>query len=148
LIEFFHEFDCLESDMVTLKIVEKNKGATDMLPFYYYDIFNKAGEHVGKISVRIGNNFHSYYNGHIGYEIFEGHRGKHYSYEAVKLVLQVAKAHGMKELFITCGLSNDASIKTIERLGAVKKDIVKIPKECFFYHEGIQDYCVYSLQIN
>ena len=28
------------------------------------------------------SNFHSYYNGHIGYEVFKEYRGKYYAYKA------------------------------------------------------------------
>ena len=67
--------------------------------------------------MRIGNNFHSYYNGNIGYEIEEIFRGKNYALKACKLVLPIAKAHGMNELFLTCDENNIPSYKTIEKLG-------------------------------
>ncbi|MFT3952201.1 MAG: GNAT family N-acetyltransferase [Oscillospiraceae bacterium] len=147
MFAFFDEFDYLSGDKVILKIIEKNKGNNEIVPFYYYDIYNCDDVHVGKISIRIGNNLHSYYNGHIGYEIFDEYRGNHYSYEAVRLILPVAKAHKMPELFLTCTQSNTASIKIIEKLGGIKKEVVKIPKECFFYREGIEDYCIYNLSL-
>ena len=111
-------------------------------------IYNSAGINVGKISIRIGSNFHSYYNGNIGYEIFSEYRGNHYSCEAVKLLFKVAKAHKMPELIITCAQSNAASIKIIERLEGINKKIVKIPKECFFYYDKIEDYCIYTLPLS
>ena len=147
MFAFFDNFDCLFGDKVKLKIIEKNKGDNEIVPFYYYDIYNSNDVHVGKISMRIGNNFHSYYNGHIGYEIFDEHSGNHYSYEAARLLFRVARAHQMLTLFLTCAQSNAASIKTIEKLGGIKKEVVKIPKECFFYHERIEDYCIYILSL-
>lgn len=40
--------------------------------FYYYDIYeNKYNKKVGKIIIIICYNYHSYYNGHIGYELDE-----------------------------------------------------------------------------
>ncbi len=128
-------------------MVEKYDGDHACLPFYYFDIYNAEDVFVGKISIKIGENYHSYYDGHIGYEIIEAYRGNHFSYYAAKLVIQVAKAHGMSSLYITCKQSNIASITIIEKLGAVRKEIASIPKDCFFYHEGIEAYCIYSLKI-
>ena len=118
------------------------------MPFYYYDIYeNRTGNHIGKISIRIGDNYHSYYNGHIGYEIEEAYRGNHYSYHAAVLVLSVARAHHMNSIYLTCKASNKASRKIIERTHAVFKEIVKIPKDCFFWRENIEDYCIYRLKL-
>ena len=58
--------------MLILKITQKYSGDDEMIPFHYYDIIRKTDRvTVGKISIRSGNNFHSYYNGHIGYEVFK-----------------------------------------------------------------------------
>ena len=43
----------------TLRIREKAEGDGVLLPFYYYDIL-ADGTPVGKISIRIGDNFHAY----------------------------------------------------------------------------------------
>ncbi len=68
----------LYQDEVTLKILEKNPGDEIMLPFYYYNIW-VDNIIVGKISIRIGSNYHSYYNGNIGYGIEEEYRGNGYA---------------------------------------------------------------------
>ena len=144
--EFMNNFDILSNDEVTLKISQKYKGDDELLPFYYYDIF--AGDTVvGKISIRIGSNYHSYYNGNIGYEIDKKFRGNNYSYKACKLVFQVAKAHGMNELILTCDESNIASYKTIEKLGAKLVEIVKPPKDYFAYRENMEKQRIYKLHI-
>ena len=117
-----------------------------MLPFYYYDICVNSIV-VGKISIRIGNNYHSYYNGNIGYEIDKEYRGNNYAYKACKLVLQVAKAHGMGELVLTCDESNIASYKTIEKLGAELIEIIKPPEDYFAYRENMERQRIYKLQL-
>ena len=83
----------------------------------------------------------------MGYEINEAHRGKNYSYYAIMLVISVAKAHQMKSLYITCKESNIASRKIIEKTSAELQEIVKIPKECFFWRSNIEDYCIYLLKL-
>ena len=144
--EFINSFDILSKDEVTLKICQKYPGDDELLPFYYYDII--IGDSiVGKISIRIGNNYHSYYNGNIGYEIDKEYRGNNYSYKACKLVFQVAKAHGMNELMLTCDESNIASYKTIEKLGAELIETEKPPKDYFAYRENMEKQRIYKLHI-
>ena len=142
--EFFSNFDAISDGEINLRISQKYQGDDELLPFYYYDIC--VGDiAVGKISVRIGNNYHSYYNGNIGYEIDKEYRGNNYAYNACKLVLQVAKAHGMNELILTCDESNIASYKTIEKLGADLIEIVKPPEDYFAYREDIEKQRIYKL---
>lgn len=145
--KFFNEFDVISTDEITLKISQKHQGDDELLPFYYYDII-VDNNIVGKISIRIGNNYHSYYNGHIGYEIDKGFRGNNYSCKACTLVLQVAKAHDMGELILTCDESNIASYKTIEKLGAELIEIVKPPKDYFAYRENMEKQRIYKLLLS
>ena len=142
--EFFSNFDAISDGEINLRISQKYQGDDELLPFYYYDIC--VGDIVvGKISVRIGNNYHSYYNGNIGYEIDKEYRGNNYAYKACKFVLQVAKAHGMNELILTCDESNIASYKTIEKLGADLIEIVKPPEDYFAYREDMEKQRIYKL---
>lgn len=144
---FLNDFDILSDGEITLIITQKHKGDDELLPFYYYDILVRS-ESVGKISIRIGSNYHSYFNGNIGYEINEIFRGNNYALKACKLVLQVAKAHGMNDLILTCDESNIASFKTIEKLGAQLIEIVKPPKDYFAYREGMERQRIYKLNIS
>ena len=145
-LEFFNNFDILSDNEITLKISQKYQGDNELLPFYYYDICVNSIA-VGKISIRIGKNYHSYYNGNIGYEIDKEYRGNNYAYKASKLVLQVAKAHNMSELILTCDESNIASYKTIEKLGAELIEIVKPPKDYFAYREDMEKQRIYKLSL-
>lgn len=148
MFTFFNDFDILSDEKITLKVCEKFQGNDVLLPFYYYDIYdNGTGERIGKISIRIGHNYHSYYNGHIGYEIDEPYRGNSYSYHGIRLVVAVARAHQMKSLYLTCKVSNVASRKIIERTHATFQEVAKIPRDCFFWCEGIEDYCIYLLRL-
>ena len=144
--EFLNRFDIISDGEITLKISQRYQGDEELLPFYYYDIFF-GDTAVGKISIRIGNNYHSYYNGHIGYEIDKDYRGNNYSYKACKLVLQTAKAHNMSELILTCDESNIASYKTIEKLGAELIETSKPPEDYFAYRENMEKQRIYKLHI-
>lgn len=148
MFQFYEQFNELSDDIVSLKIIEKHPGNEVMIPFYYYDIYeNQTHQKVGKISIRIGENYHSYFNGHIGYEIDEAYRGHKYSFYAAKLVLQVAKEHGMEFIYITCNESNKASKKVIEYLGGELIEVAPIPKDYFGWYEGIEPHCIFKKKL-
>ncbi|CCV63899.1 hypothetical protein BN85403220 [Alteracholeplasma palmae J233] len=87
-MKFYDEFDSLEDEVLKLNIIDKNIGNESEIPYYYYAIILKERNvEIGKISIRIGHNSHSYYNGNIGFEIYEAYQGNNYSLNASKLVL-------------------------------------------------------------
>lgn len=136
-VAFSEEFDHITEGEMTLSVTQKYGGDRVMLPFYYWDIFVN-NDCVGRISLRIGRNFHSYYNGNVGYEIFPEYRGNGYAGRACRLVFPAARYHGMKELLLTCSEHNAASYRTIERLGAELVEIAEVPKEYFAWREGME----------
>ncbi len=144
--QFFDNFDLLTDGEITLKISGKYLGDKDLLPFYYYDIFLND-RFIGKISMRIGSNFNSYYNGNIGYEIEEKFRGNSYSFKACKLVIPIAKAHRMSEIILSCDDDNIASYKTIEKLGSELIEIIKPPEQYFAYRTNMKKQRIYRLHI-
>ncbi len=144
--QFFDNFDFLTDGEINLKISGKYSGDKDMLPFYYYDIF-LDDRFIGRISMRIGSNFNSYYNGNIGYEIEEKFRGNKYAFKACKLILPIAKAHGMNEIILTCDEDNIPSYKTIEKLGGELVEITKPPETYFAYRENMKRQKIYKLHI-
>ena len=146
MFEFYDKFNELSNEMVYLKIIEKFEGNEVIIPFYYYDIYEKkSNKKVGKISIRIGDNYHSYFNGHIGYEIDEHFRGNYYSLYASKLVLKVAKEYEMIRIYLTCNESNIVSRKIIEGLGCSLIEIIDVPKDYFGWYEGMEKQCIYKL---
>lgn len=148
MIEFTDKFDLIENDELILKVTQKYNGDDEIIPFYYYDIIRKSDKvSVGKISIRIGNNFHSYYNGHIGYEIFKEYRGSGLAYKASLLVFEVAKYYDMEYIYLTCDESNAASYRTIEKLGAKLVEVCKVPKEYFGWREGMEKQRIYKLNL-
>lgn len=144
MIDFNPAFDLLREGEIELRITEKSQGNEEIIPFYYYDIY-RMGKMVGKISIRIGENYHSYYNGHVGYEINEEDRGHRISLTALRMVLPVARYHGMRRIYLTCEEENAASARIIELSGARYLETVTIPKDYFGWYEGIGKYRVYQL---
>ena len=146
MFPFTDQFDRIASDPMTLQIIEKNPAGVDGLPFYYYDILIN-GAPVGKISLRIGVNFHTYYNGSISYEVDELCRGRGYARAACRLVLPVARHHGMTHLYLTCAESNIPSFHTIEGLGAELVEICQVPREYFAWRAGMERQRIYRLAL-
>ena len=147
MFAFAHRFDVIPGENgMRLEVIEKYPGDEAMIPFYYYDIW--VGDHqVGKISIRIGDNYHSYYNGHVGYEIDEPFRGRRLSLAALRLVLPVARWHGMRRIYITCAASNEASRRLIEAAGGRLLEIGPVPRTYFAWYEGMEDRRIYLLDL-
>ncbi len=111
------------------------------VPAYDFAIC-KGSEKVGEINLRIGyagfgpDESSLYYGGQIGYNIDEKHRGNGYAGRACCLVRTVAKAHNMKKLLITNNVTNDASRRVCEKLGARFIRVARLPKWHDLYKEG------------
>ena len=87
-MDFNQEFKTIKGNMLTLKLIETCVGDDKVIPFYYYDIYLKSiSSPIGKISIRIGYNEHSYFNGNVGYEIDEAFRGNGYAKIAVMIAI-------------------------------------------------------------
>lgn len=145
---FNRDFDFIQGDELDLRIICHAEASGAELPFYWFDILlHGAGAPVGKISVRIGSNYHSRWNGHIGYEIDSPHRGHGYAGKAARMALNVAHFHGMDHVLLTCDADNAASSRTIERLGGRLMEITKPPKDYFAYYDGIPPHRIYILTL-
>lgn len=102
----------------------------------------------GSIGLRIGNNYDlETYIGHIGYNVFPPARGHHYAERSCRLLLNLARAHGMRRLWITCNPDNWASRKTCLNLGCKLAEIVVIPPTHSLYQRGEREKCRYWLDL-
>ena len=145
---FNQDFNYILGDEINLRLINTFKGKGGALPFYWWDIILKQKNiPIGKISFRIGNNYHSYFNGNIGYEIDEEYRGNNYAFKACKLVLDVAKYHKINKLHLSCTYDNVASYKTIEKLGGKLLEEVIPPHDYIYYYEGIETHKIYEIKI-
>jgi len=106
-----------------------------LVPAYDFAVC-KGGEKIGEINLRIGYTDGLYYGGQIGYGIDEPYRGSGYAGRACRLLLPVAKAHGMKKLLITNNYTNGASRRVCEKLGAKLLRVARLPEWHDLYKEG------------
>ena len=123
-------------DLVEEQIIEPDAD-NQYVPSYMYGIYlHHSFLRVGNCDLRVGENDELYYAGNIGYRINPHHRGHHYAYEACRLLLGIAKDMGMNRLIITCSPDNDASRKTIEKLGGVLIETTDVPPRHWLYQRG------------
>lgn len=102
----------------------------------------------GGIGLRIGytSDLEMYY-GHFGYNVLPPARGNHYAERACRLLLPLARAHGMRTLWITCNPENVASRRTCERLGCTLVEIVALPVGHALHLRGEREKCRYRLDL-
>ena len=102
----------------------------------------------GGVGLRISDSHNTrMYYGHVGYNVFPPARGRHFAERACRLLLPLARAHGMRELWITCNPENAASRRTCERLGASLIEVVDLPEGFPLYQRGERQKCRYRLDI-
>jgi predicted acetyltransferase len=87
------------------------------------------------------------YYGHFGYHVYPPARGRHYAERACRLLIPLARRHGMKVLWITCNPDNYASRRTCERLGGTLVSIVPVPESDPLYQRGEREKCRYRVEI-
>lgn len=140
----FLDFEYLTDGEILLLLCEKapEDDVKGYVPAYKYVIIID-GQPAGRCDIRIGSSEGTYYGGNIGYEVFPAYRGNNYAEKACRLLSQIAAAHGMTSLTITCNPDNYASRKTCENLGARLKCIADLPPESEMYLRGERRKCIY-----
>jgi predicted acetyltransferase len=133
-----------------LLLVEQYPGdpLTGRVPAYRFEM-RRVGEPqgIGHVQLRVGNTQHILmYAGHIGYGVNPEHRGHGYAGRACRLLLPLARSHGMKTLWITCSPDNTPSRRTLERLGAQYVETVDLPEDTDMYQRGGRQVCRYRLE--
>lgn len=102
----------------------------------------------GGIRFRAENSFDVVnWAGHFGYNVEPAFRGQRFARRACRLLLPLARAHGLTEVWITCNPENQASRRTCERLGATLVEIVDLPESSDMYRDGERRKCRYRLDL-
>jgi GNAT superfamily N-acetyltransferase len=133
----------LRDSELDLVLVETKPGdpSREWLPGYLFEM-RVGGRRAGGLNLRVGNTRKIVmYAGHIGYAVEPEHRGHHYAERACRLILPLAKAHGLDTIWITCNPDNMPSRRTCERLGAEMVEIVPLPEGDDQYQAGDREKC-------
>lgn len=130
--------DSLSFGEVRLQFVRVIPGdaARDLVPAYHFRILLADGSEVGHINFRVGDTEHVRVSaGHIGFQILEPRRGHGYSFQACRAIAPFVRSI-YEAVTITCDPDNQASMRTIEQLGASFIDEIPIPPHDPQYRAG------------
>ena len=141
----------LSDSEIYLELYQSSDGDGDNPASYRFCIKTHGNNDiVGICSFRVGDttNRHIKYGGNIGYDIDEPYRGNKYSLKACKLLLNLAKSHRMKSVYITCDPENTASRRICELLGARFVTILDLPEDDYNYiNNGTKQHCIYEIKL-
>ena len=141
----------LVDDDLELVLHEQYPGdpAIGYVPAYRFRMCRTGhADEIGQIELRVGSTHHIVmYGGHIAYGVNPDHRGHHYAARACRLLLPLARSHGLHTLWITCNPDNYASRRTCECAGATLVEIVDLPEDTDMYQEGERQKCRYRLDL-
>jgi tagatose 1,6-diphosphate aldolase len=133
----------LSDDVIHLVCTAKRAAIPEKkyVPAYDFAIC-KGSNKIGEINLRIGyggfgpDESSLYYGGQIGYGVDKKHRGNGYAVCACRLLLPIAKAHGIEKLLITNNVTNTASRRVCEKLGARFIRTARLPEWTDLYKDG------------
>jgi tagatose 1,6-diphosphate aldolase len=104
--------------------------AKGYVPCYQFQLVHTiTGAVMGRISLRIGSARHLRYPGHIGYQVEAAFRGHRYAGRSCRLLFPLARAHGLRAVWLTVVPANQPSIRTCLALGAEYRGTVRIPRD-------------------
>ena len=98
--------------------------STQYAPCYRFEMRNlDSGQVMGRISLLVSN-AESIVNGagHSGFSVLPEFRGKRYAARSIKLIVFLARYHGMRELIFACKADNVPCRRTCELAGATLVD--------------------------
>lgn len=117
------------------------------VPAYRFDM-TARGRKAGTISLRVGTADRLLrYAGQVGFMVEPAWRGRGFATRATRLLLPLARAHGLSPLWLTCVPDNLASRRAIERLGAVHVETVPLPPDYEAYARGEREKRRYRLDL-
>ena len=147
----FQNPGCLVDEELELILVKRQPGDVhvDPVPAYVFDMrFTGTETTIGCCDLRIGDTYNlAMYSGHIGFTVFPDHRGHKYAARATKLLLPLARSHGIETFWITCDPDNPASRTTCELVGATFVEVVALEEDTNAYQQGDRQKCRYKLEL-
>lgn len=145
---FFEVEELIDGDL-KLVLAQRRHATHNWCPQYNFHM-RRVGDDVlmGNITLRVGDtDFLTHFAGQIGYGVDEAFRGQRLAARSVRLLLPLARRHGINPLWITCNPDNWASRKTCEIAGGTLVEIVDLPTDCEMYRSGERQKCRYKFEL-
>jgi tagatose 1,6-diphosphate aldolase len=147
----FYDTSDLKSDEIYLKLVKTSEAVPEKgwVPSYSFKIRLVSDDtEVGDCMLRIGNTEKVYFNGNIGYNVDERHRGNRYAAKACRLLFLLARKHNMDYMYVSCNPDNRASRRTLEYAGGILQSVIELPADNEMYIEkGERRKCIYRIDL-
>lgn len=143
----YHRLTCRFDDFVplqpltdgTIRLALDHEKPADpargRVPAYHYHIL-LDDQPIGSIRLRIGYPDPLFYGGQIGYDVYAPWRGHGYAAAACRLLSPLMRAHGMTAAVITNNITNTASRRVCEKIGARLLCQAPVPPDHEMYREG------------
>ncbi|NLT57951.1 MAG: GNAT family N-acetyltransferase [Clostridiales bacterium] len=147
----FFDTSALADGEIALQLVETVEANPEKrwAPAYRFAIRRSAdGALVGRCDFRVGHTERLYFGGNIGYAVDEPYRGNHYAGKACRLLLGLARQHGMDYLYITCSPHNAASRRTCEYAGGKLQSTIPLPTDNDLFLTGEWQICLYYFDLS
>ncbi|HOG45165.1 MAG TPA: GNAT family N-acetyltransferase [Anaerolineae bacterium] len=151
MFEFHDPGELRDGDLaLVLAQTHPEDPAIGWAPSYRFTMVRAGqGTRLGRIDLRVGESHQLVmYAGHIGYEVAPEHRGHHYAARSCRLLLPLARSHGLIVVWITCNPDNWASRRTCELAGAELVEIVDLPGDNEMYWRGERQKCRYRIDLS
>lgn len=146
----FRKLDIITDNEIDL-ILDETKEQDDekgYVPSYHFLIkCHNERAIAGTIDLRIGFNETIHYEGNIRFKVYEDFRGHYYAAKACLLLKDLAKAHHMPTLRLSCDVNNIPSKKTIETIGGTYLGDVDLPSDNEMAKEGIKTVSLYDWKL-
>jgi len=98
---------------------------------------------IGEIGLKAGENHK--HKGHFWYRVLPEYRGHHYAARALRLLIPLARRHGLNPLWITCRENNAASRRTAELARATLAEVMVMPEGYRDWTGPVRRKCRYRL---
>jgi tagatose 1,6-diphosphate aldolase len=137
-----------ELQLILTERVPANPAKRHVPAYNFTMTIAERGDVVGEIGLRLGDSdFVIRYAGQLGYGVDEPYRGRHFAARSCRLLFPLARAHGFRELWITCDPANLASRRTCELSGGELVEIVTLPEDVDMYAKGERLKCRYRIAL-
>lgn len=142
---------CLVDDDLGLVVVEQVPAdpVKGWVPAYHFEMRRVVDDAtMGRLRLRIGDGDGILkYAGNVGYDVKPEFRGRRVAARSVRLVMDLARRHGLTALWIGCRPDNTASRRTCELIGAVYVETIDVPRDQPLFEYGVSITCRYRVAL-